>query len=109
MSDIAAPGRLSNSAGRLWNLADAHREALVGFTRRLVRTPSLSGQEGDVAALVQAEMRRLEFDAVTADAVGNVVGRVRGGEGRTVMLLSHLDQVDVGDHVCLAEARLIKP
>lgn len=85
------------SPERLWALADAQREALVDFTRRLVCIPSLPGHEGDVAAAVQAEMRRLDFDAVTADAVGNVMGRVRGGEGRTVMLLSHLDQVDVGD------------
>lgn len=85
------------SPEQLWSLTDERREALVDFTRRLMRIPSLPGHEGDVAALVQTEMRRLAFDEVTADAVGNVVGRVRGGDGRTVALLSHLDQVDVGD------------
>ncbi|MBU1877911.1 MAG: hypothetical protein KJ734_03075, partial [Chloroflexi bacterium] len=60
----------------LWNLAGLHREALVDFACRLIRVPSLSGQEGDVAALVQAEMRRLAFDEVVVDAAGNVIGRV---------------------------------
>lgn len=89
-------GRWPSRAGQLWALADAQRDSLVAFTRRLVGIPSLSGHEGDVAAEVQAEMRRLGYDEVTVDALGNVVGRVRGGEGCTVALLSHLDQVDVG-------------
>ncbi len=81
----------------LWDLAHAHQAALVDFTRRLISLPSLPGQEGAVAALVQAEMRRLGLDEVTVDVVGNVVGRLRGGAGRTLALVSHLDQVDVGD------------
>lgn len=85
------------SPERLWALADAQRGALVAFTRQLMRIPSMSGHERDVAAAVQAEMHSLDFDEVAADAVGNVVGHIRGGEGRTVMFLSHLDQVDVGD------------
>ena len=34
----------------------------VDFARRLIRTPSLSGDEAAVAALIAAEMRRLRFD-----------------------------------------------
>ncbi len=48
MNDISPPA--------LWDLAQAHQEALVDFTRRLVRVPSLPGREGDLAALVQAGM-----------------------------------------------------
>jgi putative aminopeptidase FrvX len=35
--------------------------------KRLVQTPSLCGDEGDVAALIRAEMERLGYDEVWTD------------------------------------------
>ena len=82
--------------------AEAGREAMVAFARRLIATPSLSGQEGAVAALVEEEMTRLGFDDVWRDRAGNVVGRVRAtapaaGGARRIMFNTHMDHVDVGD------------
>ncbi|WP_457632019.1 M20 family metallopeptidase [Oceanithermus desulfurans] len=72
--------------------------AVVDFTRRLVQTPSPSKREGELAALVVAEMRRLGYDEAYVDAAGNAVGRIRGREeGPGWLLLTHLDHVDVGD------------
>jgi putative selenium metabolism hydrolase len=78
-------------------LAEANRDGLVAFAQSLVQTPSLPGQEGDVAALVQAEMARLDYDEVWVDEVGNVIGRVAGGGGPSLMFNGHMDVVETGD------------
>jgi succinyl-diaminopimelate desuccinylase len=70
----------------------------VAFAARLIQTPSLSGQEGGVAALVRAEMERLAYDEVWADDAGNVIGLLRGQDGgRSLMLNAHMDTVSPGD------------
>jgi len=73
------------------------RDQLINFCQRLVCTPSLSGQEEAVAALIRAEMERLGYDDVWVDQVGNVMGMIHGAGGPTVMLNCHMDQVDIGD------------
>ncbi len=77
-------------------LAQAHQADLVNFTQRLVQTPSLPGHEGRLASLCAAEMRQLDFDEVTVDDVGNVVGWVKGDQGPTLMFNGHMDHVDPG-------------
>lgn len=75
-----------------------YRGELVGFAQKLIQTPSLPGEEGAAAVLVQAEMSRLRYDAVHVDEVGNVIGLMRGAtSGRSLMLNAHLDHVSVGD------------
>ncbi len=81
----------------LRHAAEAYTDALVAFCQRLIRTPSPPGDEAGIAALVRAEMAALAYDDVWADAAGNVVGVVRGGGGRSLMLNTHLDHVDAGD------------
>jgi acetylornithine deacetylase/succinyl-diaminopimelate desuccinylase-like protein len=67
-------------------------DEVVGFTRELVRTPSLSLHEGEVAAKVQDMMRDLSYDLAFTDEAGNVVGVVAGGDPLcTVLLESHMD------------------
>jgi putative selenium metabolism hydrolase len=79
------------------DLARSYRAELIDLSQRLVQTPSLSGREADVAALIQAEMQSLDYDSVWMDEAGNVVGRMKGGEGPALMLNGHMDQVDAGD------------
>jgi succinyl-diaminopimelate desuccinylase len=82
----------------LESLIDPFRADMLSFCQRLVQTPSLPGEEGEAASLVEAEMRSLGYDEVWADRWGNVVGLVRGaGEGRSVMFNGHLDHVDPGN------------
>lgn len=71
-------------------------DQLIDFTSRIVASPSLSGEEGDVAALIVSEMKELDFDDVWTDDVGNIIGKINGGEGPTVMLNGHMDIVDPG-------------
>ena len=82
----------------LKELAESYRTPLVAFCQRLIQTPSLPGEEGDVARLVNQEMENLGYDEVRVDEAGNVVGIIRGcGSGKTVMLNIHMDQVPTGD------------
>jgi len=66
------------------------------FLLDLIATPSLSGQEGDVIERIRREMEKLDYDEVTIDPMGNILGRV--GSGPVVVALdAHVDTVDVGD------------
>ena len=78
-------------------LAESGRTDLVAFAQKLVQTPSLPGQEGAVAALIQGEMVRLGYDQVWIDDAGNVIGRIAGGGGPPLLLNGHMDHVDAGD------------
>src|SRR5215204_2370187 len=71
---------------------------MIEFARRLIQTPSLPGEERAIAELTVNEMKRIGYDDVWTDRVGNVIGVVRGvGSGPTVQFNAHLDHVDVGD------------
>lgn len=74
-----------------------YHEDVIALTRDLVRLPSLSGQEEQVAKRLADEMERLGFDAVTIDPVGNVVGRIGSGRGPVLLFNGHMDTVGVGD------------
>ena len=47
---------------------------VVALTQAMVRIPSLSGQESEMAALMGAVMREAGFDPVTIDRNGSVLG-----------------------------------
>lgn len=72
------------------------REAIAEFTLRLVGEESLSGNEGAVARLVEAEMNELGFN-VEIDDLGNVIGTIDAGPGPCVLIDSHMDTVGVTD------------
>lgn len=83
---------------RIIQLAEEFMPGMVEFTRKVIQCPSLSGEEGDVAALYADECRKLGFDEVFTDEWGNVTGIVRGTEeGPTIMYNGHMDHVDIGD------------
>jgi len=68
------------------------------FLQRLIRIPSPSGDESDIARLVLREMKELEYDEAWIDEAGNVVGRIKGrSSAPPVVLNTHLDHVDAGD------------
>ncbi len=77
-----------------WSLNAEGKVSLLEFLRKLVQTPSLSGKEGAVAALVLEEMRRLGYDEARRDAAGNVIGRIGPADGPALMLNSHMDTVE---------------
>ncbi len=71
---------------------------VIRFCQRLIQTPSLPGQEGEVARLIKREMKQLPYDDVWIDEIGNVIGFVKGkGSGPSIMFTAHMDHVDPGD------------
>jgi len=69
---------------------------LVKFMQDIIRIPSLSCEEGAVIQRIRDEMLRLDYDEVTVDPMGNVLGRIGSGP-RVIALDGHVDTVDVGD------------
>lgn len=71
----------------------------VDFARRLIQTPSMPGQEQELAHLIAGELQRHEFDDVWIDTIGNVSGRIFGQNRDlgAIVLNSHMDHVDPGD------------
>ncbi len=70
---------------------------LVELAVELVRTPSISGQEGAVAQVLHAAMKRHGFHDVWIDQMGNVIGRYGAGRGPKLLFDGHMDTIDVGD------------
>ncbi len=71
---------------------------LIAFCRELIRIPSFSGRERDVAERIARRMREFGFDEVVIDKYGSVLGTIRGSRpGNTILMDGHIDHVDVID------------
>jgi len=87
---------LGKELARVLAGVESRSQDLIEFCKQLIRTPSLSGREREVAQAVAEEMRGLGFDRVQVDRYGSVVGTIKGGGGPAVLFNSHMDHVDVG-------------
>lgn len=77
---------------------DGLKKHAIAFAQDLVRTPSISLNEGVVAGKVEEQMSALEYDEVVRDDYGNTVGLLLGRESEpTVLLACHMDTVDPGE------------
>ncbi len=73
-------------------------QALVLLCQQLIQTPSYTGQEKGVASLLKDTMLGLGFDRVWIDAVGNVIGEIKGAlPGPRILFDGHIDTVEVSD------------
>jgi len=81
----------------LLELARNYGDEIVALARRLIQTPSYSGQEGALARIVEEALRAAGCDEVWVDEAGNVQARNAGGGGSSTMLHAHMDIVDPGD------------
>ena len=83
---------------KLTILAEQELDLAVRMTQEMIRTPSISGLEAEMAALTTRHMQELGYDEVSVDEVGNVLGLMQGqGNGCSVMFNCHLDTVAAGD------------
>jgi putative selenium metabolism hydrolase len=72
-------------------------DRLIGFTKELIRTPSLSMEEAAISRIIEKEMLDLGYDQVIRDELHNVVGIIKGsGGGKSLMLNGHIDHAGVG-------------
>ena len=82
----------------MYNLLKEHANYLGGkaaeFASELVRTPSPSLCEKNVAKIVERKMNELGYDKVIVDDFGNVFGIIYGIDSKpTVLLNSHMDTI----------------
>ena len=81
---------------QIQSAVEKYQEPITEFLREVIRTDSPSCQEEKVIRLVAAEMERCDFDEVTIDRLGNVIGRMGSGP-LSIMYDAHLDVVLVPD------------
>ncbi len=75
---------------------EKHRNDIIQFMRDICAIPSYDCKIGAVVERINKEMKKLGFDEVRVDAMGNSLGRM--GNGKKVLVLdSHIDTVGIGD------------
>lgn len=81
---------------KLTAAAKKNEREIVRFLRDLIAIKSLSSHEEEVIHRIKQEMERCNYDEITIDPMGNVLGRI--GKGKHVIALdAHVDTVDVGN------------
>lgn len=75
---------------------EENRSQIIKFMRDICAIPSMDSLIGPVGERIQEEMRKLGYDEVRFDKMGNTIGRI--GNGPKVLVYdSHIDTVGVGD------------
>ncbi|MCZ7592212.1 MAG: YgeY family selenium metabolism-linked hydrolase [Kiritimatiellae bacterium] len=74
----------------------AMESRLLKFMKDIISIKSLSSEEGRVARRIADEMKKLGYDSVRVDKMGNVIGRIGKGPVQ-IAIDGHIDTVDVGD------------
>lgn len=74
----------------------AQKDEIITFFRELCAIPSVAGQIGPVGERMAVEMRRLGFEDVRFDPMGNIMGRIGHGP-RTFVYDTHIDTVGIAD------------
>jgi len=80
---------------------------LVRFVQEVVATPSLTGEEAEVARMLAEQLRRLGYRDIEVDEHGNVVARLGEGPDR-LMFNGHLDHVPPAGMEDPYDSRLIE-
>ncbi len=75
---------------------DSLGEDLTEFLREIVAIPSFSAKETEVIERLGREMAELDYDEVTVDPMGNLIGRIGSGD-RILAIDGHCDTVGVGN------------
>ncbi len=78
------------------NKVEQNRDNIIRFMRAICAIPSMEGQLREVGERIQAEMKRLGYDEVRFDKMGNTIGRIGNGE-KVIVYDTHIDTVGIGD------------
>ncbi|MFW6149771.1 MAG: hypothetical protein ACOC6D_07925, partial [Atribacterota bacterium] len=76
------------------------KKEVVDFTQKIIRIPSFTGQEEELAGVILEKLREFNLDDAFIDEIGNVVGVIRGNtenNGPSILLNGHLDIVPAGN------------
>ncbi len=87
---------MDNTISEIQKRVNAQRAAIVQFMIEICAIPSMDSQIGPVGERVAAEMKKLGYDEVRFDKMGNILGRI--GNGPKILVYdSHIDTVGIGD------------
>jgi putative selenium metabolism hydrolase len=81
----------------MFELAAEDRKGLIAFLQDMVRIPSYSTQESQMAERLAAEMEKVGMRDVRIDRIGNAVGRLGTQGGPVVLYDGHMDVVGPGE------------
>ena len=81
---------------KIKSVAEHYKGDMVRFLRDLVKIPGESGMEKGKIELAADEMRKLGFDRVEIDGMGNLLGYMGTGE-KLIAFDGHIDHVGVGN------------
>ena len=74
------------------------QKEVIEFTQEMIKTPSFTGEEGELAHVILNKLKEFGVDDVFVDGIGNVVGIIKGQEnGLNILLNGHLDVVPAGN------------
>jgi len=75
---------------------EERREEIIAFLREICSIPSMENQIRACGERIAEEMKRLGYDDIFWDKMGNIVGVI--GDGDQILLYdSHIDTVGIGD------------
>lgn len=87
---------MSNKVAEIQARVAASKDDIIKFMREICAIPSMDSNIGPVGERIAVEMRKLGFDEVRFDKMGNIMGRIGSGK-RVIVYDSHIDTVGVGD------------
>jgi putative selenium metabolism hydrolase len=77
-------------------IVESKREEIIQFMRDIVAIPSMDSKIGPVGERIAQEMRKLGYEEVRFDVMGNILGRIGTGP-KVIVFDSHIDTVGIGD------------
>jgi putative selenium metabolism hydrolase len=81
---------------RAFEQVEKNRRALIKFLKKLVKTPSISGKEKELAEIIKSELGELGYNYYS-DGMGNVVAHTGRKKGRTILFDTHMDHIQPGN------------
>ena len=76
--------------------AEGYKADMNAFLRNIVRFPGESAEEADHVRVIGDEMKKVGFDEVLTDPMGNVIGYMGSGE-KLIAFDAHIDTVGIGN------------
>lgn len=81
---------------KLKERVEEERDNIITFLREICAIPSMESQIKECGDRVADEMRKLGFEDVWWDKMGNIVGKIGDGD-KNLLYDSHIDTVGIGD------------
>ena len=60
------------------NLINKIQKEVIQFTQEMIKIPSFTGEEGELAKVILKKLKEFDVDEALIDGIGNVVGVIHG-------------------------------